>query len=89
MLYFNSTYAKYFQFNFSSAWGLKYDDILDNELYSLPNIFDFLNNEVKLDLLTLIDKILSIKKSNEVNQNILHLEEEILTIYKGQFLSIL
>ena len=77
LLYFNSTYAKYFQFNFSSAWGLKYDDILDNELYSLPNIFDFLNNEVKLDLLTLIDKILSIKKSNEVNQNILHLEEEI------------
>lgn len=77
LLYFNSTYAKYFQFNFSSAWGLKYDDILDNELYSLPNIFDFLNNEVKLDLLTLIDKILSIKKSNEVNQNILHFEEEI------------
>ena len=83
LLYFNSTYAKYFQFNFSSAWGLKYDDILDNELYSLPNIFDFLNNEVKLDLLTLIDKILSIKKSNEVNQNILHLEEEIdQIIYK-------
>ncbi|WP_309608778.1 N-6 DNA methylase [Flavobacterium sp.] len=77
LLYFNSTYAKYFQFNFSSAWGLKYDDILDNELYSLPNIFDFLNKEVKKNLLTLIDTIISIKKSNEVNQGIKHLEEEI------------
>lgn len=30
-----------FNLIFLLAWGLKYDDILDNELYSLPNIFDF------------------------------------------------
>lgn len=77
LAYFNSTYAKYFQFNYSSAWGLKYDDILDNELYALPNIFDFLNNQLKNNLIVLIDKIISIKKSNEVVQNITILEKHI------------
>lgn len=83
LAYFNSTYAKYFQFNYSSAWGLKYDDILDNELYALPNVFGFLNDDIKQKILILIDEIISIKKSDEVNQDISHLEKQIdQIIYK-------
>lgn len=88
LAYFNSTYAKYFQFNYSSAWGLKYDDILDNELYALPNIFDFLNDEIKQRILVLIDKIISIKKSTNLNQDIKHLENEIDQIIYNDILKL-
>ncbi len=88
LAYFNSTYAKYFQFNYSSAWGLKYDDILDNELYALPNIFAFLNDEIKQRILVPIDKIISIKKSDEVNQDISHLEKQIDQIIYNDILKL-
>lgn len=88
LAYFNSTYAKYFQFNYSSAWGLKYDDILDNELYALPNIFVFLNDEIKLRILVLIDEIISIKKSNKVNQDITDLEKQIDQIIYNDILKL-
>ncbi|KUM20478.1 endonuclease [Flavobacterium psychrophilum] len=88
LAYFNSTYSKYFQFNYSSAWGLKYDDILDNELYALPNIFDFLNNEVKNRMILLIDKIISIKKSNELNHNTTHIEKQIDQIIYNDILKL-
>ena len=89
--YFNSTFAKYFQFNYSSAWGLKYDDVLDNELYALPNIFDFLNYEIKQRILILIDEIISIKKIDEENgtkTNILHIEKEIDQIIYNDILKL-
>ncbi|QLJ55423.1 hypothetical protein HPC70_08550 [Flavobacterium psychrophilum] len=68
--------------------GLKYDDILDNELYALPNIFDFLNNEVKNRMILLIDKIISIKKSNELNHNTTHIEKQIDQIIYNDILKL-
>lgn len=86
--YFNSTYAKYFQFNYSSAWGLKYDDILDNELYALPNVFNLLSDEIKQRILILIEEIISIKKFNKVVQDITPLEKEIDDIIYNDILKL-
>ena len=89
--YFNSKFAKYFQFNYSSAWGLKYDDILDNELFALPNIFDFLNEEKKQRILLFIDEIILSKKADENNgskTNISHLEKEIDQIIYNDILKL-
>ncbi|WP_026775934.1 class I SAM-dependent DNA methyltransferase [Polaribacter sp. Hel_I_88] len=75
LLFFNSTFSRYFQFNFSSAWGLKYDDILDNELYSLPNIFNLLDDKMKKELLVLSNKILF--KQSQVDNDVTILENEV------------
>jgi len=87
LAYFNSTFAKYFQFNFSSAWGLKYDDILDNELYSLPNIFDYLSVSSKEELLKLTNKILT-NLEDELNSDISHLEKQIDQIIYNDILKL-
>ncbi|EOG6902321.1 endonuclease, partial [Flavobacterium psychrophilum] len=54
----------------------------------LPNIFDFLNNEVKNRMILLIDKIISIKKSNELNHNTTHIEKQIDQIIYNDILKL-
>lgn len=75
LIFFNSTFSRYFQFNISSAWGLKYDDILDNELYSLPNIFNLLDVKMEEELLDLSNKILF--KQSELDNDVTTLENEV------------
>ena len=71
----NSRFATYFLFLVSSSWGIEREQIMSNEFLFLPYLFDEKSVANKLSLK--IDEIISIKKSNELNQNISHLEKEI------------
>ena len=75
--YINSVFAYYFLSIYSSSWGIERERIKLNELVLLPAIIDNLNEEILKKLSSKTDNIISIKKSNELNQDISHLEEEI------------
>lgn len=76
-LFLNSTFANYFLSLSTSTWGIERERINLNELLTIPSILDAINERDLLNLSKLADKIISIKKSDEVDQNISHLEKEI------------
>lgn len=77
----NSRFATYFLFLVSSSWGIEREQIMSNEFLFLPYLFEEKSIAKKLSLK--IDEIISIKKSNKVNQDITDLEKQIdQIIYK-------
>jgi type I restriction-modification system DNA methylase subunit len=81
--YINSVFTFYFLSIYSSSWGIERERIKLNELVLLPAIIDNLSEEILVKLSSKIDEIISIKKSNEVNQDTIDLEKQIdQIIYK-------
>ncbi len=75
----NSEFSRYYLFMITSSWGIEREQINSDEFDELPFIFD--TEEKKIA--DILSKIISIKKSNEVNQDISHLEKQIdKIIYK-------
>ena len=76
-LFLNSTFANYFLSLSTSTWGIERERINLNELLTIPAVLDNVT-EIQIDNLAIItDKIISIKKSDKVSQDISHLEKEI------------
>lgn len=73
----NSSFSKYFLSIISSSFGIERERIQPNELLLLPAIIDNLEVLLINKLSSIIDEIILIKKSNEVNQDISCLENEI------------
>lgn len=76
-LFFNSSFSEYFLSLSTSTWGIERERINLNELLTIPCVLEGLNEGIKERLSDVFDEIISIKKSNELNQDILHLENEI------------
>ena len=78
----NSRFATYFLFLVSSSWGIEREQIMSNEFLFLPYLFE--EKSIAKKLSSKIDEIISIKKSDEVNSDISHLEKQIdKIIYKN------
>ena len=80
----NSKFSRYYLFMITSSWGIEREQINSDEFDELPFVFDKEDKRVA-DILT---KIISIKKSNEVDQNISHLEKEIDKIIYNDILKL-
>lgn len=81
----NSRVSSYLLFLTISSYGIEREQIMKNEFLSLPyNI----NNETKSKLTSLFNDIISIKKSNEVIQDITHLEKKIDEIIYNDILKL-
>ncbi|WP_198512297.1 class I SAM-dependent DNA methyltransferase [Flavobacterium sp. 1] len=87
-LFLNSTFANYFLALSTSTWGIERERINLNELLTIPSILDAINEIDLVNLSKLADEIISIKKSDEVDQNISHLEKEIDKIIFNDILKI-
>lgn len=86
--FINSVFAFYFLSIYSSSWGIERERIKLNELVLLPAIIYNLDEEILINISLIIDKIISIKKSNELNQDISHLEKEIDQIIYNNILKL-
>lgn len=86
--YINSTYAFYFLSIYSSSWGIERERIKLNELVLLPAIIDNLSEENLAKLSSIIDEIISIKKSDDLIQYISNLEKEIDQIIYNDILKL-
>ncbi len=86
--FINSVFAFYFLSIYSSSWGIERERIKLNELVLLPAIIDNLDEEILTNLSLIIDKIILIKKSNEVDQDISHLEKQIDQIIYNDILNL-
>jgi len=87
-LFMNSTFSNYFLSLSTSTWGIERERINLNELLTLPAIIEKLE-ESHINILSKIyDKIVEIKKSNEVIQDISHLENEIDQIIYNDILKL-
>ncbi|TDE45538.1 endonuclease [Flavobacterium rhamnosiphilum] len=75
--YINSVFTYYFLSIYSSSWGIERERIKLNELVLLPAIINDLSENILVKIASIIDEIISIKKSDEVSQDISHLEKEI------------
>ncbi|MBZ4042778.1 Eco57I restriction-modification methylase domain-containing protein [Flavobacterium hibisci] len=74
----NSRFSTYFLFLVSSSWGIEREQIMSNEFLFLPYLF--FEKLITKKLSSKIDKIISIKKSDEENgskTDVLQLEKEI------------
>tara|TARA_R110002096_G_scaffold405303_1_gene603364 strand:- start:967 stop:3987 length:3021 start_codon:yes stop_codon:yes gene_type:complete len=71
----NSKFSTYFLFLVSSSWGVEREQIMSNEFLLLPYFFG--QNKESSKIASEIDKIISIKKSDSLIQDISHLEKEI------------
>ena len=69
---FNSEFSNYYLSLITSSWGIERERVLPKEMLQLPTIFDFNQN-----LSNKVEEIISLKKSNEFNQNITDLEKQI------------
>ncbi|WP_374401115.1 class I SAM-dependent DNA methyltransferase [Flavobacterium sp.] len=82
--YINSIFSNYYLSLSSASWGIERERVQSNEMLELPAIIE------KIELINIeklsskIDEIISIKKSNDLNQDISHLEKQIdKIIYKN------
>jgi len=74
----NSRFSTYFLFLVSSSWGIEREQIMSNEFLFLPYLFS--EKLITKKLSSKIDKIISIKKSDEENgskSDIIQLEKQI------------
>lgn len=82
----NSRFSTYFLFLVSSSWGIEREQIMSNEFLFLPYLFEEKTKAKKLS--SKIDEIIEIKKSDEVNQDISHLEKQIDQIIYNDILKL-
>lgn len=87
-LFFNSSFSEYFLSLSTSTWGIERERINLNELLTIPCVLEGLNGEVKENLSDIFDEIISIKKSDSVNQDISYLEKEIDQIIYNNILKL-
>ena len=87
-LFMNSTFSNYFLSLSTSTWGIERERINLNELLTLPAILDKLDEKMINNFSIIFDKIISIKKADEVNQDIKHLENEIDQIIYNDILKL-
>ena len=87
-LFLNSSFSNYFLSLSTSTWGIERERINLNELLTIPAILDRLDERRINELSLLYDKISSIKKSNEVERNIFHLEKQIDQIIYNDILKL-
>ena len=80
----NSEFSRYYLFMIASSWGIEREQINSDEFDRLPFIFN--NKNVKIS--DTISKIIAIKKSDSVNQDISHLEKEIDQIIYNEVLKL-
>jgi len=69
----NSEFSKYYLFMITSSWGIEREQINSDEFDELPFIFDEGDNKIA----DVLNKVISIKKSNSLNQDTTQLEKEI------------
>lgn len=87
-LFLNSTFANYFLSLSTSTWGIERERVNLNELLTIPSILDAINEIDLVNLSKLADKIISIKNSAEVSQNVSNLEKEIDKIIYNDILKL-
>lgn len=75
--FINSIFSNYYLSLSSASWGIERERVQSNEMLQLPSIVENIDPKNIIKLSSKIDEIISIKKSNEVNQDISHLEREI------------
>ncbi|MFY8187825.1 MAG: HsdM family class I SAM-dependent methyltransferase [Flavobacterium sp.] len=75
--YINSVFSNYYLSLSSASWGIERERVQSNEMLDLPAIIEKIELKNIEKISSIMDEIISIKKSNEVNQNISHLEKEI------------
>ncbi|TAG58847.1 MAG: endonuclease, partial [Cytophagales bacterium] len=86
--YINSTFTSYFLSIYTSSRGIERERIKLNELLLLPAIIKNLDYYILENISSLIDQIITIKKSNEQTQDITHLENEIDQIIYNDILKL-
>ncbi|PVV61721.1 class I SAM-dependent DNA methyltransferase [Chryseobacterium sp. HMWF035] len=87
-LFMNSNFSDYFLSISTSTWGIERERINLNELVTLPAVIDRLE-ESQIDFFSNIyDKIVKIKKSDDLIQDISHLEKEIDQIIYNDILKL-
>lgn len=87
-LFMNSLFSNYFLSLSTSTWGIERERINLNELITLPSIIDKLEESQINFLSNIFDEIVEIKKSDEVIQDISHLEKEIDQIIYNDILKL-
>lgn len=87
-LFLNSTFSNYFLSISTSTWGIERERINLNELLTIPAILDRLEEKTINELSLLSDKIISKKKSDELIQDISHLEKQIDQIIYNDILKL-
>ena len=86
--FINSIFSNYYLSLSSASWGIERERVQSNEMLELPAIIENIEEYNVVKLSSKIDKIISIKKSNEVYQNISHLEKEIDQIIYNDILKL-
>ena len=87
-LFMNSIFSNYYLSLSSSTWGIERERINLNELLTLPAIIDKLE-EFEINIFSgIFDKIISIKKSDDLIQDISGLEKEIDQIIYNDILKL-
>lgn len=82
--YINSIFSNYYLSLSSASWGIERERVQSNEMLELPAIIEKIELKNIEKLSSKIDEIISIKKSNDLDQDISHLEKQIdKIIYKN------
>jgi len=86
--FINSIFSNYYLSLSSASWGIERERVQSNEMLQLPAIIE--NIEIKnINILcSKIDEIISIKKSDNVDQNITNLEKQIDQIIYNDILKL-
>lgn len=84
----NSKIGAYLLFLLSSNWGIEREILYSGEVLEMPNISSALPEEKKQAIIACIDEIITIKKSNDLIQDIKNIEQRIDELfYEGLNLS--
>lgn len=75
--FINSIFSNYYLSLSSASWGIERERVQSNEMLQLPAIIEKIEINNLNELSSIIDEIISIKKSNKLNQDISHLEKKI------------
>lgn len=86
--YINSVFSNYYLSLSSASWGIERERVQSNEMLELPAIIEKLELKSIEKLSLKIDEIISIKKSDEVIQDIKHIEKQIDQIIYNDILKL-
>jgi hypothetical protein len=86
--FLNAQIASYLMFLTTASWGIEREEVKPNEVLNLPNLTHLLKEEKKQAIIACIDEIITIKKSNDLSQDIKNIEQRIDELfYEGLNLS--
>lgn len=86
--YINSVFSNYYLSLSSASWGIERERVQSNEMLELPAIIEKIELKNIEKISSIMDEIISIKKSDEVNQDISHLEKKIDQIIYNDILKL-